>query len=131
MKLARTAAIILLAFLGITAIGGAVPMILYPSGSSVMPLILLEHAPFHSFLIPGLVLFTANGLLAMWVLWLVVARKGHYGSWVALQGCVLLGWLIVECWMLRTVVWLHYLYGAAALALIMVGFALRRPLRYG
>ena len=126
MRPVRTAAITLLTFLGITALAGAVPMILYPRGSAMMPLSLLEHSPFRSFLIPGLVLFTANGLLALWVLRLVLARKRHYGLWVALQGSVLLIWLIVECWMLRAVVWLHYLYGAVAVALIVTGFVLRR-----
>lgn len=125
MKMARMGAIVLLAFLGISALVGSVPMILYPGGSAMMPLSILEHSPFHSYLIPGMVLFAANGLLAGWVFWVVLARKGDYGLWVVFQGCVLLGWLSVECWMLRMVVGLHYVYGAVALALIVAGLALR------
>jgi hypothetical protein len=91
----------------------------------MMPLSVLQHSPFHSFLIPGILLLSANGLLAFAVLWLVITRKGRNGLWIALQGCVLLGWLTVQCWMLREVIWWHYLYGSVALALIVCGVALR------
>ncbi len=131
MRTARIAAMALLAFLGITALAGALPMLLHPGGSTMMPLSFLEHSPFHSFLIPGIVLLTVNGLLALGVLWLAWVRRPNYGMWVAAQGCVLLGWLIVQVWMLRVVVWLHYFYGAIAVALIAVGFALWRGLRQG
>lgn len=131
MRLARTTAIALLAFLGISALAGAVPMILNPGGSAFMPLSVLEHTPFGSFLVPGILLLTANGLLSLAVLWLVLRRAPHQGLWIAFQGCVLLGWLTVECWLLRQVMWLHWLYAAVALALIISGLALRRRLRYG
>ena len=131
MRAARIAAMALLAFLGITALAGALPMLLHPRGSTMVPLSLLEHTPFHSYMIPGIVLLTANGLLALGVLWLVWVRRTNYGMWVAAQGCVLLGWLIVLVWMLRVVVWLNYFYGAIAVALIAVGFALWRGLRQG
>jgi len=90
----------------------------------MMPLSVLQHSPFHSFLIPGIVLLSANGLLALAVLWLVIMRKARYGLWTALQGWVLLGWLAVQCWMLREVIWWHYLYGTLAAALIVCGLAL-------
>jgi hypothetical protein len=31
------------------------------------------------------------------------------------QGCVLLAWLAVKCWLLRTVIWLHYFYASIGL----------------
>jgi len=37
-------------------------------------------------------------------------KRSGYGWWVTAQGCVLLGWLIVEMAMLRLVVWPHYLH---------------------
>ena len=119
---------VLLAFLGIGAVVGAVPMIagsFLPVGE-LMPLSLLRFSPFHSYLIPGLILLAANGLLALAVLWLVAWRKPRHGLWTVFQGCVLLGWLVVECWMLRLVMWAHYLYGAVALLLIVTGLLLWR-----
>jgi hypothetical protein len=121
----------MLSFLGVSAIGGGIPMILHPEGSPMfLPLDMLRYSPFHSFLIPGIVLLVANGLLSLWVLWLVLRHHRRYGLWVAFQGWVLLGWLLVECWMLREVMWLHYLYGVVALVLVVCGFLLfRRSVR--
>jgi len=127
MKVTRWAAMVLLAFLGVSGIAGGVPMIADPGGRPIeMPQSLLQYSPFHSFLFPGIILLAANGLLALWVLWMVFSRRNYYGWWTAIQGCVLLVWLVVECLMLRLVVWPHYLYGAVAAGLIAAGLALRR-----
>jgi len=116
----------MLVFLGLTALVGSVPMLTDPHGQPwQMPLSLLEHSPFHSFLFPGLLLLVMNGLMSLFVLFLVLRRKRGYGPWIAAQGCVLLGWLAVECLMLRMVIWPHYVYGAVALILMVTGVALR------
>lgn len=126
MRQVRIAAIVTLAFLGLGAFVGSIPLILDPTGSTMrMPLSFLRYSPFHSFLIPGMILLVSNGLLAVVVLWLVLRRMPRYGLWTALQGCVLMGWLAVECWLLRVVAWPHYFYGAVALALIVEGISLR------
>jgi len=126
MKFARISAIVLLAFLGISSIAGAVPMLLDPHGQPWrIPQSSLIHSPFHSFLIPGLVLLVMNGLLSLVVLALTLRRGRDYGWWVAAQGAVLFGWLAVECVVLRVVAPAHYFYGAVALALVAAGLALR------
>lgn len=91
-----------------------------------MPVTLLEHSPFRSFLVPGFILLAANGVLSFAVLGLVLAQSPNHALWVAFQGSVLLGWLVIECWMLRTVVWLHCFYAFIGLALILAGLALWR-----
>lgn len=128
MRIPRVAAIIMLAFLGLSAIAGSVPMIVgsFQSTWNMMPLSLLQYSPFHSYFIPGIILFVANGLLALWVLWLVLRHKRNFEMWTVFQGCVLLGWLVVECLMLWLVHWLHFLYGAVGLVLIVSGYMLRR-----
>lgn len=126
MKLVRVVAVAMLAFLGITALFGAVPMIMDPSGAMLgMPLSLLEHSPFSSFLIPGLVLFCANCLLSFWVLAVALRKMSGYGWQIVMQGCVLTGWISVQVIMIRTVVWAHYVYWAVALILILCGWLLR------
>ena len=127
MSPARVIAMAGLAFLGLSSLAGAIPMIVDPSGGALrMPLSLLRHSPFHSYLIPGILLFVFDGVLALWVLWLAMMAKPRCGLWTVLQGCVLLVWLAVECLMLRMVIWPHYLYGAVALVLVVSGLALRR-----
>ena len=130
MKLVRATAISALVFLGITAIVGAVPLILYPQGDLLhVPLSLLEHSPFHSFLIPGIILLLANGMLSLVALYQLVRRRNGYGWWVVFQGCVVSGWIIVEIIMFRAVAWLHFLYLAVGFILIASGLALAREAR--
>jgi hypothetical protein len=125
LKFARFTSIALLIFLAGTAILGAVPMLRDPDGEPwQMPQSFLRHSPFHSYLIPGIVLLVMNGLLGLFVLFLALRRKKGYGLWIAFQGFVLLGWLTVECLVLQMVIWPHYLYGAVALSLVILGIAL-------
>ena len=91
-----------------------------------MPQSLLQYSPFHSYLIPGVILFSAIGLLSCWGLWLTLQRQPGHGWWVALQGCVLLGWLIVEAVMLRMVMWAQVFYAMVALVLLLSGMMLAR-----
>lgn len=127
MKKARTAAIAALVFLGLSGIVGGVGLIAQANGEPfTLPQSLLQHSPFHSYLIPGIILFVANGLLSLSVLWLTLRRHPGYGWWVTAQGCVLLGWLIVEIVMLRMAMWAHGFYGLVGLALIVAGMTLTR-----
>jgi len=127
MKTVRWAGIVLLAFLAVSAIVGSLPMIADPRGTPWnMPQSLLQYSPFPSFLFPGIILLVANGLLALWIMGFALAQLPRHGLWIALQGCVLLGWLITECILLRLVNWAHYLYGAVALGLIAAGLLLWR-----
>jgi peptidoglycan biosynthesis protein MviN/MurJ (putative lipid II flippase) len=66
---------------------------------------LLQHSPFRSFPIPGIILFSAIGVLSCWVLWTTLQRQPGYG-WSA--------------------AWPHYFYGAVALLLILSGMILVR-----
>jgi len=126
MRFLRLVSMVLLGFLASTAIVGAIPMLRNPDGEPwQMPQSLLEASPFHSFLIPGLILLVMNGLLSLLGLWFTWKRANGYGLWVAAQGCVLLGWLTVECQVLRMVLWPHYFYGTIALLLVATGLAQR------
>lgn len=54
---------VLQAFIGLWAVAGGVGLVLDPSGASVgIPLEYLRNSPFQSYLVPGIVLFTVNGL---------------------------------------------------------------------
>lgn len=126
MEASRRLSIVLLVFLAASSVVGAVPMLLNPHGEPwQMPQSFLAHSPFHSYLIPGLILLGANGLFCLFVLTATLRRRPGYGWWIAAQGSILLGWLTVECAMIRFVVWPHYFYGAVALALIAAGLAQR------
>jgi hypothetical protein len=125
MKKARIFAIVTLIFTGLSGVIGAIPLIINPGGEPwSFPQSLLQYSPFRFYLIPGIILLVANGLLSVWALWLTVRRRPGFGWWVLVQGIVSLGWLIVEVAMLRLVVWPHYLYGAVAMVLVVSGIAI-------
>jgi hypothetical protein len=126
MKAARFVSLFALVFLALSSVVGAIPMLTDPHGQPwQMPQSLLAHSPFHSYLVPGIVLLVMNGLMSMFVCVLVLRRKRGYGLWIAAQGCILFGWLTVECIVLRMVIWPHYVYGAVALVLVVAGLRLR------
>lgn len=130
MKQVRWAAIVLLFFTGVSGVIGAVPMIADPHGRPwQMPQSLLRYSPFHSYLIPGIVLFCAIGILALAACAMVVLRRYGHEFATAFAGCVLFGWIVVECLLIRMVVWPHYLYGAIGAALMACGAALARGAR--
>ncbi len=127
MKAARLTAGIVLFFLGLSSCVGGLPLILDPSGGILkMPLTLLDHSPFHSFFIPGLILLTCNGILSLAIAIAVLRRTRNAGIWVIVQGCVLFGWITIEVIMIRHVVWSQFVYWGVALALFASGWALRR-----
>ena len=67
MKVARIVAITALVFLGVSAVVGAIPMLVHPSDEPwAMPQNVLQYSPFHSYLIPGIILLVANGFLSLW-----------------------------------------------------------------
>jgi hypothetical protein len=127
MKIVRGIAIAVLAFLGVSAIAGSLPLMVDPSGALMhMPLTLLRFSPFHTFLIPGIILLLANGVLSLLVAFAVVGKWRGYGWMIAFQGCVVAGWITVEVLLLREVVWLHALYVTVGLVLIVLGMMLTR-----
>ena len=127
MKFARTVAIVSLALLAISATWGAALLILAPLGSPMqIPQSVLEHTPFHSFLIPGIMLLVSQGLLGFVVLAIAIFCKRGYGWWVGFQGCMLFGWITIEVILVREVVWLHYVYWVLGIVLIVSGWALWR-----
>lgn len=130
MKALRWTTSVLLLLLGLGGLAGGIPLILDPSGKMMsMPIELLQYSPFHTFLIPGIILFCANGLMPLWIFMLTLRRSPNYGFWTAFQGATLFLWIAIECIMLRLVMWAHYLYGGWALVLLAIGFLLWRAQR--
>ncbi len=109
-------------FTGITALGGGAALMAGPDGSVVhMPVTALAHSPFHSFLIPGIVLFTLVGLLNLWAAWMHGVRSPYAALASFTGGCSLTIWVAVEMAMLRTVEWLQLTYLAIGILLVLDG----------
>jgi peptidoglycan/LPS O-acetylase OafA/YrhL len=112
----RTISVILLFFLSISAIGGGIMLISDPLGAkSGMPISFLDHSPFTSFVVPGIILLVMNGLLSL-IFAILIIRGNKWSAWLMiLQGCILLGWLLVQLAIIKEYDWFyHTLYLAVA-----------------
>lgn len=122
LKALKILSIILLLFNGIGALYGGGSFILDPTGGKMqMSDSYLQHSPFSNYLIPGIILFIANGVCSIAAAIITLANWRHYPIAVLLQGCILVGWIAIQIIMVHMVYVLHYIMGATGLALIALG----------
>ena len=115
----------LLLFNGLGAIYGGGNLIAHPDGSSIsLSMDWLKHTPFHSYLIPGIILFIVNGVFSLEVVALILADNKNYRLYITIQGGILTGWIFVQVLMIRTIDPLHYIMAITGLLLLFCGTAL-------
>jgi hypothetical protein len=110
--------------IGVTAIGGGLSLVLYPDGSRTqLPLSLLRHSPFGSYLVPGLLLSVVVGL-GNAIAGLLELRRHSRARPVSLTaGAVLVIWIVCEMLLLRTMHWLQLVYLVLGALVIMESLA--------
>jgi hypothetical protein len=117
-------------FQGLSAVGGGIALVAAPSGALLgIPLSVLADSPFGSYLLPGLVLLTALGILPLLVCWGLWKRRlwSWYGSLIV--GIALIMWIVVQILMIGygSDPPLQAIYGA--LGVIILALSLARPVR--
>ena len=121
--------------LALGALAGGGTFILAPDGHVIqMPLSNLKDSPFKDFLIPGILLFTFVGLFPLAVaysLWKTPSwrwpdainpfRDTHW-SWAGslAAGAIIILWITVQVLLIRAVAFLHVLYWAWGVALLVL-----------
>jgi hypothetical protein len=121
----------LLLFNGIGAIYGGWNLITHPDGSSIqLSLHWLESTPFTDYLIPGIVLFVANGLFSFFVVITLVLKIKRYERFVVAQGAILISWLLIQMILIQTIHSLHLILGCVGIGLIFTGLLLRNTKSY-
>jgi hypothetical protein len=125
-KRARTVSMVLLFFLGLSALPAAIVILSDPSGINIgMPLDLLDHTPFQDFLIPAILLGLFNGVMSL-LFAILVLRKHPLQSWMILfQGATLAVWLTVEVFMKIYYTFLTLPYYVVAILLLACGIRMR------
>lgn len=97
-------------FVGIGAMAGGLAAILNPQEPLGAPIELLQNSPFSNFLIPGIILFTVIGLgnvISAITLGLRFKFQGYVS--VVFSGALVI-WIIVQCIMINSIVFLHVLF---------------------
>lgn len=126
MKALRILACLLLLFNGTGALFGGWSFIQDPTGSDLqIPTTYLEHSPFRDFLIPGIVLFTVNGVLSLVTLAWTLLEWKHYAWLIMLQGAMLVGWIIIQMLMIREIYYLQFIFGGIGIILLWIGRTLK------
>lgn len=114
---------ILLLFNGIGALFGGYHLIAHPDGSSLqMPLSMLATTPFTDFLIPGIILFVANGVSSLAVFTTLVVKYKNSALLISAQGIILAGWILIQVLLIQGVHALHFIFGGVGLLLIICGW---------
>lgn len=125
-------AIILLLIIGIGALAAGYSFMVEPSGEGVgiSTNYLRQTAPFKNYLIPGMVLFTVNGVLSILVAVLALKRTRHYSLLILIQGCIYVGWIAIQLTMVTTFHPLHAIVASIGIVLIAIGFLLAKDEGY-
>ena len=121
-KRARTGSLVLLFFLGLSALPAAIVILSDPSGGNIgMPLDMLDHTPFQNFLIPAILLGLFNGIMSL-LFAVLVMRKHPLQSWMVMfQGATLAVWLTAEVFMKLYYTYLTLPYYVVAILLLACG----------
>jgi hypothetical protein len=116
---------ILLLFNGVGALYGGWSLIVHPDGSGLqLSMDWLRHTPFPDYLIPGFILFIANGLFSVFVFIAILLKLKNYCWLIMAQGAILVGWIVIQMALIRTIDFLHILFGSIGIALFIVGWML-------
>ena len=126
----------LLAFLGLSAIGGGGALIISPSGKLLggLPLSILERSPFNDFLVPGIILFVVLGIIPSLLAVALLKKsssvlaerfnffKDMHWAWTfsIYVAFALIIWIQVETIYIQGVGWLQTFYMLYAIPLILV-----------
>lgn len=117
--------VFLLLFNAAGAIPAGILFMIDPSGVLMgTPLDMLKNSPFTTFLIPGIVLFIANGLFSLVSLFFLLRKQ--WPIFTVLQGVTLLGWLAIQVWMIQTINPLHIIMAVVGILLVVSGSVLLR-----
>ena len=126
-KSTRKVAIALLFFNALSGIFGGGSLIFDPSGEFLqLPVQLLEFSPFNNFLIPGIILFTVNGLFNLFVGILGVRKNTWFPSLTIACGLLLTAWLTIQIIIIQDFYPpAHLPYYLIGITMIFLGFNLR------
>lgn len=123
----RILSVLLLLFNGVGAFYGGFKFITDPTGASLgMNLSLLQNSPFTNYLVPGIILLTANGIMSFVVIALILFKVKFYPFAIIAEGCILFGWISIQVIMLQVIAGLHVGLWTVSVLLILIGIALNR-----
>lgn len=126
-RVVRIGTLALLFLTGLNALVAGGLFVLDPTGAKMgMTTDYLRTSPFETFLIPGTILFFVNGMLNILAAVSVIQNKPFAKQFVVIQGLLLVGWIVVQVWMVRDINLLHIIMFSIGILLIAGGLLLKK-----
>jgi hypothetical protein len=126
-RVLRISVIVLLFIIALNALAAGFSFMVEPTGKDIgISTDYLRHSPFNDFFIPGIILFTANGVLGIITAILAIRKTTHYQLWIIAQGCILLGWIIIQMILVQDFNWMHFVCLVMGSVLVVAGGVLKR-----
>jgi len=117
---------ILISFIGVTSTISGLLMISNPDGSLFnMPLSLLQDTPFKDYLVPGIILTIAVGMVNLLAVFFNMQRHRNRYNWAMAGGVMICGWILVQIALIHEVSWLQFLYLGAGFFTILLAYQLK------
>lgn len=110
MKYFKRILIILHLFVGVGAMAGGFSAISNPQSPMGISTEILKNSPFPDFLIPGLLLFGVIGVGNIICAGFAIKGPWYYPYISGVFGGALMVWIIVQCIMIQSIVFLHILF---------------------
>lgn len=110
MKIIFRLLFILHSFVGIGAMAGGLAAITNPQEPLGVPVEILKYSPFNDFLIPGIILLAMIGIGNIFSALTIYLKSRYQGYISSVFSWALVIWIVVQCIMLNSVVFLHILY---------------------
>ena len=85
---------------------------------------LKKTGPFNNYFIPGLILFVTIGIMSSIIALLAIFKKFNYPLLFLLQGCILVGWIAVQIFLVTSFHPLQLVISIMGFILITIGFVM-------
>ena len=76
-------------------------------------------------MVPGILLTIIVGGVNLFAIFYNIQRHDKRYSWAMAGGFLLIGWLIAQMILIRTLHWLHFIYLGIGLLIILIAFQLK------
>jgi len=123
MHIIRGILLVLHIFVGIGAVAGGLAAILNPAAPMGLAAESIPGFPFDSFLVPGIILFGLIGIGNLMAAIPIFYKRRWLGYTSGVLGCTLMGWIVIQCILLGSVVVLHVIFFALGAAISSLALA--------
>lgn len=114
------------AFIAISSVASGLVMVAEPNGSLLgLTASLLDGTPFKDYFIPGIVLTVLVGFTNLLALYYLFRNHRKRFMFSIAGGFMISGWIIVQMILINAVHWLHFIYLAAGMLVILISFQLK------